>query len=278
MMKQKRNGFTLVEIIVVLIILAILAAILIPLLTGYIDKANKSAALAECRAAVVAAQTLYTENYVTGNTVTIANIKTLSEVPGEITDVEAVDGVVMHLTYTNYKHTVTYCRDFENCADHDAQYNFEDGSASSDDPEDPDDPGNSDDPEDTEEYANTIDYFYIAGDPNYLVYTWGDLTAYDPKNGDEPGTVIPTGTIFYYEGGYYYTRYDQYLTASTNLDQYLATYGVSVDIDEFTTPSPSSQPGDLKIENGTVYVFFPMSTRYYEDYYAENCWFEVTIN
>ena len=39
-MKNKK-GFTLVELIVVLVILAILAALLIPALTGYIDKARK---------------------------------------------------------------------------------------------------------------------------------------------------------------------------------------------------------------------------------------------
>ena len=43
-MKNKK-GFTLVELIVVLVILAILAALLIPALTGYIDKANKVSTL-----------------------------------------------------------------------------------------------------------------------------------------------------------------------------------------------------------------------------------------
>ena len=41
-MKHKKNGFTLVELIVVLVILAVLAALLVPALTGYIDKAAKS--------------------------------------------------------------------------------------------------------------------------------------------------------------------------------------------------------------------------------------------
>ena len=39
MKKDNRKGFTLVELIVVLVILAVLAALLVPSLTGYIDKA-----------------------------------------------------------------------------------------------------------------------------------------------------------------------------------------------------------------------------------------------
>ncbi len=55
-MKNKK-GFTLVELIVVLVILAILAALLIPALTGYIDKANKEKVIVEARMVVMAAQT-----------------------------------------------------------------------------------------------------------------------------------------------------------------------------------------------------------------------------
>jgi type IV pilus assembly protein PilA len=40
-LKKGRKGFTLVELIVVLVILAILAALLVPALTGYIDKAKE---------------------------------------------------------------------------------------------------------------------------------------------------------------------------------------------------------------------------------------------
>lgn len=47
--KNSKRGFTLVELIVVLVILAILAALLIPALTGYIDKARKSQVVAETR-------------------------------------------------------------------------------------------------------------------------------------------------------------------------------------------------------------------------------------
>ena len=61
-MKNKK-GFTLVELIVVLVILAILAALLVPALTGYIDKANKQKVTAECRMVVMAAQTEASEQY-----------------------------------------------------------------------------------------------------------------------------------------------------------------------------------------------------------------------
>lgn len=37
---KDKKGFTLVELIVVLVILAILAALLVPALTGYIDKSK----------------------------------------------------------------------------------------------------------------------------------------------------------------------------------------------------------------------------------------------
>lgn len=88
---KDKKGFTLVELIVVLVILAILAALLIPALTGYIDKANQEKAIAECRSVVVAAQTTASEYYglskvfdatTNGKAYTknaLAQIKTLSE-------------------------------------------------------------------------------------------------------------------------------------------------------------------------------------------------------
>lgn len=61
-MKNKK-GFTLVELIVVLVILAILAALLVPALTGYIDKANDEKITATTRQIVMAAQTTVSEAY-----------------------------------------------------------------------------------------------------------------------------------------------------------------------------------------------------------------------
>ena len=61
--RSKKGGFTLVELIVVLVILAILAALLIPALTGYIDRAKEKSAVAETRQVVMAAQTIADEAY-----------------------------------------------------------------------------------------------------------------------------------------------------------------------------------------------------------------------
>ena len=60
---KDRKGFTLVELIVVLVILAILAALLVPALTGYIDKANAEKVVAETRQVVMAAQSTISEGY-----------------------------------------------------------------------------------------------------------------------------------------------------------------------------------------------------------------------
>lgn len=116
--KNNKNGFTLVELIVVLVILAILAALLVPALTGYIDKAKDKKIIAEARQAVMAAQTLADELYAKGNTKTEietalngtdnTNLKTLAEVTGTVDSITVDDkGKLTGLRYTNGK-SVTY--------------------------------------------------------------------------------------------------------------------------------------------------------------------------
>ncbi len=127
--QNKRNGFTLVELIVVLVILAILAALLIPALTGYIDKAKERQVIAETRQTVMAAQTLVDEAYAKkniGDTVTVsdsgdvkpADIAVLAEVEksciGTVTvekktiEGKDISGVVTELVYTNHGKKCTY--------------------------------------------------------------------------------------------------------------------------------------------------------------------------
>lgn len=91
--RSKKGGFTLVELIVVLVILAILAALLIPALTGYIDKAKDKSIIAETRQCVMAAQTLADEAYgnvAAGTAVTVDTDKvaTLAEVKGKVSDIK----------------------------------------------------------------------------------------------------------------------------------------------------------------------------------------------
>lgn len=124
-MKNKK-GFTLVELIVVLVILAILAALLVPALTGYIDKANKDKIVAECRMVVMAAQTEASEQYgaldstASDKATTIATkltgdatkpcqaIVDLSEVTGKF-EIQVDDaGKVQVVKYTNDGFTCTY--------------------------------------------------------------------------------------------------------------------------------------------------------------------------
>ncbi len=49
MKKMNKKGFTLVELVIVIAVIAILAAVLIPVFSNIIGKANESAALADAR-------------------------------------------------------------------------------------------------------------------------------------------------------------------------------------------------------------------------------------
>ena len=91
-MKNKK-GFTLVELIVVLVILAILAALLIPALTGYIDKANGG---------VLAFDTTNTAAKYD------AAVKSLSETKGDFKIELYNNGSVHTVQYWNSGWTVTY--------------------------------------------------------------------------------------------------------------------------------------------------------------------------
>ena len=123
-MKNKK-GFTLVELIVVLVILAILAALLIPALTGYIDKANKEKVTAECRMVVMAAQTEASEQYGAldstvaeaqkaqkiADAMKVADIKKLSETNGSFEIKVDGAGKVRSVEYYNNGFKCTYTSD-----------------------------------------------------------------------------------------------------------------------------------------------------------------------
>lgn len=114
-MKNKK-GFTLVELIVVLVILAILAALLVPALTGYIDKAREQSLISEGSLVLTAAQATVSEAYGTGDlkvgtdgAITVTNKSALASQINELAELKAgaswkfdvVVGVVG--SETNYK-------------------------------------------------------------------------------------------------------------------------------------------------------------------------------
>lgn len=131
---KEKKGFTLVELIVVLVILAILAALLIPALTGYIDKAKEKQITAETRQVVMAAQTIYDEQY--GKTAIDATVSfkfsksaiessesngkiilsqqevaTLAEVTqANIDSIEVKDGIISKVTYKASGKQCVYAR------------------------------------------------------------------------------------------------------------------------------------------------------------------------
>lgn len=121
---KNKKGFTLVELIVVLVILAILAALLIPALTGYIDKANKEKVIVEARMVVMAAQTEASSLYGkagAGNNLSTATKDSLkdaateaiklAEMSGDKVGATATltnEGKVEKAIYTNELYTVVY--------------------------------------------------------------------------------------------------------------------------------------------------------------------------
>lgn len=94
-MKNKK-GFTLVELIVVLVILAILAALLVPALTGYIDKAREQSLISEGSLVLTAAQATVSEAYGTGDlkvgtdgAITVTNKSALASQINELAELKA---------------------------------------------------------------------------------------------------------------------------------------------------------------------------------------------
>lgn len=76
--RSERGGFTLVEVIVVLVILAVLAAIMIPALTGWIDKAQKKKDIVAAKAMMTATQAEFSELYGTEGPDALNDKSTLS--------------------------------------------------------------------------------------------------------------------------------------------------------------------------------------------------------
>ena len=90
----KEEGFTLIELLVVIVILGILLAIAVPSYMGFRDRAQKTAAQANVRAAVPAVETYYQDN----NTYLNMDMAALQSIDAGI----KLDGTKLTGTSTSY--------------------------------------------------------------------------------------------------------------------------------------------------------------------------------
>jgi prepilin-type N-terminal cleavage/methylation domain-containing protein len=121
---KNRKGFTLIELIIVIVIIAVLAAIAIPIVSGFVGRANRSAAIAEGNSIRFAIHMLSEDPSVPLPANTPAAWMTLIEdsdmfdfdVAGTIDALTLVAGSATNvaeltsLTYTNHGHSVIWTR------------------------------------------------------------------------------------------------------------------------------------------------------------------------
>lgn len=79
--KNKKKGFTLVELMIVVVIMVILAAAATPIFKGYLDRAKQARYLAECRSLYVAAQTVSQDWLIAGKTLPSGGVNVNDETP-----------------------------------------------------------------------------------------------------------------------------------------------------------------------------------------------------
>lgn len=184
---KNAQGFTLVELIVVLVILGILLAIVVPTSVAYIGKADKTSAMVECRYVVQAARATYIEEYAKGRLYTstapggdlLKAILLLSEVPGTIQSIQAEgENQIVHLEYISGSgYLVTYCAQAPDC--HEQMYTFEGGAGGGG------------------EGQNSPGKFYVTGvNGERIEFTpYANFSTYIPERYESLA-----GTVFYYEG------------------------------------------------------------------------------
>ena len=88
-LKKKKKGFTLIELMAVIAIIAILAAVLVPTVTGYIERSKKTAVISQVSNFVTALEAYNataTSPVATNSSDTVATVQTKLEAAGLATD------------------------------------------------------------------------------------------------------------------------------------------------------------------------------------------------
>ena len=110
---NQKRGLTLVELIVVLVILAVLAALLVPSLTGYIDKAVEKRVMLQARSLMTAAQATIDEAYAKGELhidIELSELDTQCQWQFSLAEADAdfPTGKIAILQFCNGEHYIVY--------------------------------------------------------------------------------------------------------------------------------------------------------------------------
>ena len=208
---KANNGFTMVELIVIIVIILVLSAVLVPSLLKYIDKAQRAKAKDDCRTCVVVAQGLLVEMYVSdgpGLTLDPGLVRKEAGASGVVSDIEiSTDSELAHLAYTIGKYKVTYCAWPTLCAVHDEYFNFEDadgsgGSGGSGDAGESEGGGGGGETDAGGTVAGSVTWTDSDGNKHELKVT-DDWETYKDTMSSSYDITVPPGTILSDETGIY---------------------------------------------------------------------------
>lgn len=222
---NKRQGFTLVELIVVIVIILILSAVLVPQVLRYITRAQKAVCAENKHVVYLHSAAAYTDG----------TYSTLEEAFNSLYDNEK-ESCPSGGTYTIVMADDGYSGQII-CSVHDDNDNDGNDNINNDDSNNNDNVNN----DDNEEALDPVKNFMVG---DFLVNVDGKLEDHSEKS-------IPGGMILYHKGDYYFTRNQTWISLNN-----ITSSGDVVKINS-TTPVEASKAklGDFSIINGQLYVY-----------------------